>query len=106
MDTLIKNHSNIIWLCSHQEWLQFLKEKEDDTCKADHNYHVAHSKWVSSDKTKRIRHTWYNKCYNTKIFGTRPTLLIIGKGHEFDWFNIDRLRMALHPIKGEVIYEY
>lgn len=105
IDKYLDEHSNLVYFCSHGEWLEFLASKVDDTSKADHNYHVAHSKWVSADGSKRVSHTWYYKCYNTKFNQQRPTVLVVGKGCEFDNYNLSRLRMIVHPTRGVVVYD-
>lgn len=101
---LLESHDNIIYLCSHDEWKTFLESKLDDTSIADHNEHVAHSKWRSLDSTKQVSHTWYYKCYNTKLNRTRPTLLLVGKGFEFEEDSIRNLSYALHPKTGVIVY--
>lgn len=105
IEELLENHDNIIYLCSHDEWKAFLESKLDDTSIADHNEHVAHSKWRSLDSTKQVSHTWYYKCYNTKLNMTRPTVLLVSKGFEFEIDTINHLAYAIHPKTGVIVYD-
>ena len=92
-------HTNIIYLCSKEEWLEFT----GTTIEENNGMHVANFKYVD-DNNIRYSHTWYSKCYNTKLEGRRPTKLIIGKGCEFDTEVINRLSFALHARDGVIQY--
>lgn len=69
----------------------------------DEGIHIANLKYLSDDGV-RYNHTWYSKCYNTKHNGKRPTMLIVGRGCEFDIETINRLSFALHPKHGVIKY--
>lgn len=97
-------HTNIIYLCSHEEWQEFLDSKQDDYIYAENLTGAAFGKWINKDDTKRVHHTWYSKCYNTKIEGRRPSLLKVGKGFEFETEIINKLEMAIHPRDGVIQY--
>lgn len=92
-------HTNVIYLCSKEEWLEFT----GTTIEENNGMHVANFKYIDGDGI-RYSHTWYDKCYNTKLNMIRPTLLKVGKGFEFDMDTINRLSFALHPKHGVIQY--
>ena len=97
-------HTNAIYLCSHEEWQEFLDSKQDDYIYAENITGAAFGKWVNKDNSKRVHHTWYGKVYGTKFNQRRPSLLYVGKGFEFEVEIINRLVMAIHPRDGEIQY--
>lgn len=96
-------HNNIIYLCSHEEWQEFLDSKGDDYDYAECVTGAAFGKWVNKGDTIRVHHTWYGKIYNTKFNQRRPTLLCVGKGFEFDVDLINRLEMCI-AMNGVIQY--
>jgi hypothetical protein len=92
-------HNNIIYLCSKEEWLSF----SGTTIEENNGMHIADFKFIDN-KGIRYNHTWYTKCYNTKLNGIRATLLIVGKGCEFDFNTINTLKTSLHPKTGVIQY--
>lgn len=92
-------HTNVIYFCSKEEWLEFTKTIMEE----GEGIHIASLKYISNEGI-RYNHTWYSKCYNTKHNGKRPTMLLVGRGCEFDIEVINRLEMALHPRDGVIQY--
>lgn len=105
INKLLEEHDNIIYLCSHEEWLAFLKTKKNDSSISESDEYVAFGKWRNLEGTKQVSHTWYPKCYYTKFNHRRASALLIGRGFEFECETINYLEYALHPKTGVIVYD-
>ena len=94
----LDKHKVMIWVCTQQEWEDFIDTMKGDTPEYANFY------WVSKDGTEKVTRVSRVTAHGVKHLGKRPTLLLINESVGLTDYYISRIEYALHPKKGETIY--